>query len=121
MLLKNTQTAFMWGRSEEVCKMSLNGNEKLYLIIAFFDKIYDVCEIKYKEIPTGVLEVRSLDSKYLKPEHTDEGIITKYIGPVAYVSLSFYRRPEVSGPRSVHKNNVERILANGLDEDIIKT
>ncbi len=71
----------------------LNGNGRLEEIRRELKQRYDVSDMMRNRMPMDVLVVTDGDN-----------------GPVAYVGLSFYGSPEVSGPGSVLKNEVERLV-----------
>ncbi len=69
----------------------LNGNGRLEEIMRGLEQRYDVTAILHNRMPMDVLMVKDN-------------------GSVAYVGLSFYGHPEVSGPGSALKNEVERLV-----------
>ena len=69
----------------------LNGNGRLEEIRRGLEQRYDVTDMMRNKMPMDVL-------------------VVKDNGSVAYVGLSFYGRPEVSGPGSVLKNDVEQLV-----------
>ncbi len=69
----------------------LNGNGRLEKIRDVLEEQYRVTDMMCNRMPMDVL-------------------VVKDNGSVAYVGLSFYGNPEVSGPGSVLKNEVERLV-----------
>ena len=102
--------------------MSLKNEEVLSSYKEFFETEplkgnYRVSEMMREGVPAGVLEIRYNNPIYSLIANKSGG--SYYDGSVAYIDVSMQGMPEVTGPGSLLKNNILKLVANGLDDETL--